>query len=555
MKILVTNISLITFGGSEIDTLTVAKYFKALGHDLTVTCFKYGNPMKQCFEDEGLKVVALFDEELKDKNYDLVWAHHADILNYCIFTEKINAKKIVHHILSPYEYLESITPYYGNISYYICNSIETKRKIISEGVKEDKIEILSNSAPIGYFECYHEDKCLKSTPDRVAIISNHVPEEVLQFYNNYKDIVDIIGIEGTQQEVTPSLLDNYDLVITIGKTVQFCFAQGIPVYCYDRFGGPGYITEDNLSLASEYNFSGRGFNCVRTAQELEIDILSNYKKSLANLKFLKNYANQYYNYNKNMDAIMNKVNMSSEILLADIRSNYPYMERVNLAFVREYHKNYLHEINRFIVQGRVYFKRNGLLHPSFIEIKKMIENDRVNLEFDLQGYNQKDLEAIYFYPSYGHFLKGKIIDIKSNVELKWEHSNVAKITEEYDYFIGHDACYIFTGNLDKVTYVNINMKIELLDNAQFTLIVDQLFHEMRLKLAKEENNLKLQLDKNSKLIQNIAIQQEENKKINIELEQKKVEFMYLKREFNEFKEQKMIQQALKVQRIIKKIKN
>ena len=249
MEILITNISLITFGGSEIDTLTVAQYFQALGHNVVVACFKYGYPMKKCFEDAKVKVIALFDEELESKKYDLVWSHHADILNYCVFTEKIEATKIVHHILSPYEYLESLTPYYQDISYYVCNSEETKHKIISEGVDENQVTVLSNSAPQGHFDLYRRDKILLDQPRKIAIISNHLAPEIVDFSNKYQEIVDIIGIEGVQKEVNPTLLSEYDLIITIGKTIQFCFAQGIPVYCYDRFGGPGYITKDNIDVA------------------------------------------------------------------------------------------------------------------------------------------------------------------------------------------------------------------------------------------------------------------------------------------------------------------
>lgn len=556
MRILITNISLITFGGSEMDTLTVAKYFKDLGHDVTVTCFKYGNPMKECFEDEGLRVIALFDERIENKNYDLIWAHHADILNYCIFTEKINAKKIVHHILSPYEYLESITPYYKNISYYVCNSIETKQKIIVEGVEESKIEVLSNSAPISYFNFYQEDIIVKEKPSKIAIISNHLPEEIKEFYNSNRESIDIIGIEGIQKQVTPQLLSNYDLVITIGKTVQFCFAQGIPVYCYDRFGGPGYITQENIFLASEYNFSGRGFNIVRTSKELEEDIFLNYKQNLSHLSFLNNYAHQYFNYNKNMDSIMEKINIiKADIILDDIRLSYPYMERVNLAFVREYHKNHLHEINNTIVQGRVYLKQNGSLNPNFIEIKQVINEGKVCLKFDLSSYDKKNIEAIYFYPSYGHFLKGKIIEVKANVECTWKHCNVAKVTDDYDYFISHDACYIFTGTLDEIEYLEIFIKIEILDNVEFTLVVDKLFHEMKLKLAEEETKLRVEIDKNVQLSQELSVYQREKETLLLELSHKADELNSVIKEFNEFKDKKIIQQAMKIQKIVKKFQN
>jgi hypothetical protein len=69
-------------------------------------------------------------------------------------------------------------------------------------------------------------------------------------------LIDAIGSE--KPAITSAeLLDHYDCVISIGKTVQYCLVQGIPVFLYDRFGGPGYLNESNYELAEYYNFSGR----------------------------------------------------------------------------------------------------------------------------------------------------------------------------------------------------------------------------------------------------------------------------------------------------------
>lgn len=551
MEILITNISLITFGGSEIDTLTVAQYFQSFGHQVVVACFKYDYPMKQCFENANIQVVALFEEELKTKKYDLVWSHHSDILNYCIFTEKIETKKIVHHILSPYEYLESLTPYYEQISYYICNSEETKRKIISEGVKKDKITVLSNSAPKGHFDYYQENtKCLES-PQKIAIISNHLAPEILTFSNKYQAIVDVIGIEGVQKEVNPELLSNYDLVITIGKTVQFCFAQGIPVYCYDRFGGPGYITEANIELAHKFNFSGRGFDCFKTLSELEEDIFLHYKTHQSDLTFLHKYAKEYLNYNKNMDNVMKIIDKTeANISLNEIRQNYAYLERVNLAFVREYHKNYLTEIAYEIAQGRIYFKKNGDLQNNFIEIKKRVKNSSVTFTFDIKGLDRTDIEAIYFYPSYGHFIKSKVLKVTSEYPVSWDSVNCIKQTDDADYYLCNDACYALTGDFEQINSLEIVVKIEILDNSQFTVLADKFYHELNLELEmskKSESSLKSDLK--SQLV--------EIKELNKQLQDKLKELEFLKNkalELEAIKSKNIIQSILKIEESIKRIR-
>jgi hypothetical protein len=60
--------------------------------------------------------------------------------------------------------------------------------------------------------------------------------------------------------ITSKILLQYDAIITIGKTAQFALALGIPLYNYDYFGGPGWITPHNLDLEESYNFAGRKMN-------------------------------------------------------------------------------------------------------------------------------------------------------------------------------------------------------------------------------------------------------------------------------------------------------
>lgn len=550
MEILITNISLITFGGSEIDTLTVAQYFQNLGHQVVVACFKYGYPMKKCFEEADIKVVALFDEELETKKYDLVWSHHADILNYCVFTEKIEATKIIHHILSPYEYLESLTPYYHDISYYVCNSEETKQKIISEGADVNQVTVLSNSAPQGHFDLYRKNNLLSEQPHKIAIISNHLAPEIIEFSNKYKEIVDIIGIEGVQKEVNPALLAEYDLVITIGKTVQFCFAQGVPVYCYDRFGGPGYITKDNIDIAHKYNFSGRGFESFKSLAELENEIFLQYKQHEVDLPFLHDYAKEYLNYNKNMNAIMDIIRkVKSNVSLNDIRKKYAYLERVNLAFVREYHKNYLTEIANQIAQGRIYLRKNGELQNNFIEVKQKVNKGIVTLIFDITDMDKTNIESIYFYPSYGHFIKSRLLTIESSSPVSWDYVNCAKITDEFDYYLCNDACYALTGNFQQINSLEISLKIEIMDNSQFTLLVDRLYHEMKVELNATKESEK-------KLKNNLKSQYTELENINMQLQSQVVELEYLQGRLLELetsKAKKMIEFILKIEGSIKRI--
>ena len=76
--------------------------------------------------------------------------------------------------------------------------------------------------------------------------------------------------------ISYDVISKYDLVITIGKTVQYCLVLGQPVYIYDHFGGCGFLDEKNLKSAKEYNFSGREKVNNKTPSQIVDEILTQY---------------------------------------------------------------------------------------------------------------------------------------------------------------------------------------------------------------------------------------------------------------------------------------
>ncbi len=58
----------------------------------------------------------------------------------------------------------------------------------------------------------------------------------------------------------PEHLEGVSAVISIGKSVQNALLYGLPVYVYDHFGGPGWLSHVNFEKAEKYNFSGRCSN-------------------------------------------------------------------------------------------------------------------------------------------------------------------------------------------------------------------------------------------------------------------------------------------------------
>ena len=103
------------------------------------------------------------------------------------------------------------------------------------------------------------------------MVSNHLPEEVVEALDLLKQSgvqVKRIGLPEASRRLTPSDIDEADAVMTIGKTVQYAFRSGCPVYIYDHFFGPGWLTPTNCESAEYFNFSGRCTPVRKSAQQL-----------------------------------------------------------------------------------------------------------------------------------------------------------------------------------------------------------------------------------------------------------------------------------------------
>lgn len=276
-KVLITNHFIVNFTGSELATFDIALEFKKLGCEVTIATFSYDSPLKELFENENIKVVNILKSNLDNTEYDIIWSHHSPVLSHCIFESNVTAKKVIFSSLSPYEPLEAPPVYINELSLCLANSFETRDQLINEGVVKDKIHVLNNSVDDSFFDKYVENRSKQL--NRVCIISNHVPEEIKELSKLFTEVgidCDIFGIQHRFEHITPDKLENYDVIITIGRSVQYGLAMGIPVYCYDRFGGPGYITTDNIDSAEYFNFAGRCTNRALKENEIFDEITVNY---------------------------------------------------------------------------------------------------------------------------------------------------------------------------------------------------------------------------------------------------------------------------------------
>lgn len=333
--ILLTNIWLNNYAGSEINCLCLAKAMRAKGYNVEVATFKIGEPMSSEFARQNILVRNLLTEDLSRNHYDIIWAHHAAIADYVIFQKRITADKLILSSLSPFEPYEVLPAYANDVSLCLANSQETKQKLISEGTNGDKIYVFPN---------YVDQEWLQSattcqygvSPRKIAIVSNHVPEELLQAKAVLMERgceVDVYGIGYKVALITPEILRQYDVVITIGKTVQYCMALQIPVYIYDIHGGPGYLAADELDTAAYYNFSGRGFK-RKSAEFLVDDITEHYIQGVEILPESYIYICKTSVLDNNIQTVLSLIEKTEDLNFPAIWQKYGYIERNNKAMIR-----------------------------------------------------------------------------------------------------------------------------------------------------------------------------------------------------------------------------
>ena len=316
-RILITQPIVRGFAGSTLVTLELAEQFQKFGAKVTVFTCDYADPAKTCFEQKKIKVdvdqdspkykikvdVAHDSPQYKLQDFDYIWVH-SQILPISIIQElsqKLPNKKptFIFLHMSGMDWIPDEKPWI----YDLENRLSSLSLFISEEVLEINRSFLNQSIPIAFFrnpvpESY-QNRANKpnTTLKNLLIVSNHPPKEILEardlLKNKYHINVSSLGeSQDNYQLFNKTILEKYDAIITIAKTVPYCLVSGTPVYVYDSFGGgPGWLNEKNYELAKKRNFSGYqnaiypkyegGVFHYKTAHQITEEIIHGYSDSLS----------------------------------------------------------------------------------------------------------------------------------------------------------------------------------------------------------------------------------------------------------------------------------
>lgn len=247
LKILLTAAYLNGWHGSAVQILEYSEYLSK-EYQVSVACICATSEFKTIFQKINVNIYEI-KKDILPLEYDLVYSFHYPIFSYLV-DKGLTTKKWVSGSLSPTTRLECFPSYWSKANFLTVHSgrsIELHN--IHYGIPQEMMKLFENPIPDEYVDFKHHTTGFPKLPGKIGIVSNHIPGELLDIkrYLPQNIKADFLGRYRKYARITPEILSNYDLIITIGKTVQYALGLGIPIYEYDIYGGCGYITSENYT--------------------------------------------------------------------------------------------------------------------------------------------------------------------------------------------------------------------------------------------------------------------------------------------------------------------
>lgn len=460
--VLITNLYFQKYTGSELHTVEIARRFSQLGYQVTVATFSKTYPLLEYAD--GFKVIDILREQLENTAFDIVFIQHFPVYDYLVTHYSITYKHMIVSILSSFNAFGTLPDCYKNADLVSVVSEECA-ETITPYVKD--VFVFKNSADNTFFKKFEKNK--KSECNKIAVISNHVPDELRELPGILSDKqFSFLGSGDNQELVTAELLSRYDLVITIGRTAQQCFACGTPVYVYDYFGGPGYIDEQNIQLAEKHNFSGRGFE-KRNAKEISKELLDKYYQNLNQLQYLHEYASEHFCFEKIFDQMLKLALQDDDKCFNKLNS----FDALNTRRIKAYSEifpqtPFLNDM--YIGTSQLYYQPD----TEILEEKNSVRWPYADGYVIERTFRISSRKLFRFDPS-DKPCRCRIIDIEidgSSVKQCYKPINAVSHKGEYDYFLSQDSQILVERTINE--YVTIRYQVFNLRNQEILQLVEEL---------------------------------------------------------------------------------
>lgn len=302
MKTLIVLFNAQEYTGTTLHALELSKYLKSKGHTVDVVSYLHSRKIVNVFRENGISLCSARQIQF-DGKYDYVYSICHLVLGK-LFLKGLDCRKLIIASHSKKGIQEKYPAYSDAASLLVAVSEEVKKCRINGEKFNREVHVMPNFLPDEYVRV---GRAFRKDLKKIAVVSNHVPKELVSIQEYLPGIkIDYYGIEGDlYQVITPDVLSDYDVIISIGKTVQYGFGLKIPVYIYDIYGGNGYIsTVEKLERESTYNFTGRPACRKLDPQEISSELLEGYESCAQTLDVLQKEAIRRFLLSKNVDRML-----------------------------------------------------------------------------------------------------------------------------------------------------------------------------------------------------------------------------------------------------------
>lgn len=300
MRVLFLCMNMNGFHGSALHVFEYAEYFVKKGAEVSIASVFIADENATLAEKLGARLYSLRDLP-KDAEYDLVFALHLFLFPYMIL-RGLHYKHVITMTLSAFIPLEMVPPaqLWTHFDLMTCISDEIIEMYQSRfGIHPKYFTKIPNHIPLRFYEHINTKRSWNTTIKKICVVSNRYIPEAGALKKDAPFEVDYFGMEYNNSIlITPDILLKYDVIMTIGKTVQYGLALGIPVFEYDRFGGCGYISLENMDREERMNFSGRATREKMTSEALILRLQAGYAVACAEASELRNRAFDRYAIHK-----------------------------------------------------------------------------------------------------------------------------------------------------------------------------------------------------------------------------------------------------------------
>jgi hypothetical protein len=333
MRILLTTNKFQQFAGSELVTLELAEQLIEFGHTCSIASWFIGPPMKNVAERLGI-VLTDRPETVNAFDFDIVLAQHhvAPVLMYSLTSRSRERTLFIQRHLSVIGLFDLpgvvLEPLLTDCVHAV--SPEAKAKLVELGVDPRSIELFPNPAPRRFHRALVPRK---KRAESLLVVSNHAPAEVLAAISELRSrglVVRHVGENGEgQARVNPRMIFDVDAVLTIGKTTQYCLRARVPVFIYDHFGGPGFLSRENIQQAAYTNFSGRCTRRRLSAIQIADEIMCGFENAAQFMTESDDVGLDEYALERSVAQICERASSAPPTIdrLAQLLANGPMLER------------------------------------------------------------------------------------------------------------------------------------------------------------------------------------------------------------------------------------